>query len=54
MLVLDQVSNANGYLCHIRLESVFRCDPNYLFSIFTNPGRRPSSLGYESTGREFV
>eukprot|EP00884_Botryococcus_braunii_P014079 jgi/Botrbrau1/22672/Bobra.0132s0016.1 len=32
-----QVSNANGYLCHIHLECVFRCDPSYLFSIFTNP-----------------
>lgn len=40
-VTLPQVSNANGYLCHIHLESVFRCDPSFLFSIFTNPGKAP-------------
>ena len=33
-----QVSNANGYMCHIHVEVEFPVPPGVLFQIFTHPG----------------
>jgi hypothetical protein len=36
----SQVSNANGYLCHIHLEVDLGMPPDVLFQIFVHPGAR--------------
>lgn len=33
-----QVSNADGYMCHIHVEVEFPVPPTVLFEIFTHPG----------------
>jgi hypothetical protein len=42
-LLLLQISNAAGYLCHIQLECKFEVPPEVIFEIFCHPGQHPGS-----------